>query len=110
MPNRQKAQEMILQIMRDIEPTGYNVQAWEKVFAKMSDKDFDSYMRGLRDGTKFLVIFKPMYEAKGITVENNIKVGRKYGIEFFERLTFTGNPGVPDHTTPIEFIDRKSVV
>lgn len=104
MPNRQKAQDMILQIMQEIEPTGYNKQQYTKIFEAMSDKDFDTYMRGLRDGSKYLVIFKPMYEAKGITVENNIKVGKKYGIEFFERLSFTGNPDVPDHTTAIEFM------
>lgn len=99
MPNRKKAEEFILKFLKEIEPTGYNVEAYKKVFAEMSDKTFDLYMRGMRDKTMYLVIFKPMYEAKGITIENNFKVAEKYGLKFYERLIFTGNKNEPDHMT-----------
>lgn len=104
MANRKKAEDMILQIMKEIEPTGYNVEQYKKIFAKMSDKDFDNYMKGLRDGSMQLVAFKPMYEAKGFSVENNIAVGKKYGLSFFEKLIFSDNPNEPDHKTAIEFM------
>jgi len=89
---------------KDIEPTGYNVEQYKKIFADMSDKEFDDYMVGLRDKTKFLVLFKPMYKAKGLTTENNLKVATKYGLDFFERLQFTGNENEPDTVTSIKYL------
>ena len=80
MANRKKAEQFIYQFLKEIDPSGYNTEAYEKVFAEMSDKHFDTYMRGLRDKTMYLVLFKPMYEAKGITTENNFKVAKKYGL------------------------------
>lgn len=105
MPNRAKAQAMILQFLKELEPTGFNVEKYTKdVFPNMSDKQFDTYMRGMRDGSMSLVIFKPPYQAKGITVENNIKLGKKYGLNFFEKLVYTNDPKVPDHKTAIDYM------
>lgn len=104
MPNRAKAQAKILEYVLEIEPTGYNVQQYTKIFANLSDREFDNYMKDLRDGTKTLVLFKPLYQAKGITIENNLKVAEKHGLKIFERLRFSGNPNEPDHMTPIEYM------
>jgi len=102
--NRKKAEEFIFQFLKDIEPTGYNVEQYKKIFENMSDEQFDEYMRDIRDGKKYLVIFKPMYKAESITVENNLKVAEKYGLQFFERLIFTNNPNAPDYKTPIKYL------
>ena len=102
MPNRKAAEAKILQIVNEIEPTGYNAQQYKRIFASMSDKQFHDYMTDLRDGKKILVLFKPLYEAKGITIENNLKVAEKYGLKIFERLRFSGNPNEPDHLSPVE--------
>jgi hypothetical protein len=71
MSNRKKAEEFILEFCKDIEPSGYNLEIYKKAFELMSDKDFDSYMKDIRDGKAFLVLFKPLYKANGLTVENN---------------------------------------
>lgn len=102
MPNRKKAEEFIFQVLKDLDPSGYNTEQYKKILSEMSDKTFDEYMRGMRDKTKFLVIFKPMYEAKGITTENNFKFGEKYGVKHYERLVYTGNKNEPDHMTSTE--------
>lgn len=104
MSNRKKAEAFILDFMKDLEPTGYNVQKYKEIFESMSDKDFDVYMKDIRAGTKTLVVFKPMYEAKGISVENNLKIAKKYGLEFFEHLNYTNNPHGPDFKTPIKYL------
>lgn len=104
MPNRKNAEKTILQYVLEIEPTGYNVEQYTRIFKSMSDKVFHDYMKDLRAGTKKLVLFKPLYKAKGITVENNLKVAEKYGLKFFERLHYSGNPKEPDHLTPIEYM------
>lgn len=109
MGNRKRAEAFILEFMKDLEPTGYNVEQWKKILADMTDKDFHEYMTGLRDKTKFLVVFKPMYKAQGMTLENTLKLGEKYDVQFFEKLVFTGNPSEPDHKTNIEFLVGDSV-
>ena len=58
MPNRKKAEAFIFQFLRDIEPTGYNVEKYKEIFAKMSDKQFDTWMKGMRDKTQYMVLFK----------------------------------------------------
>lgn len=104
MPNNRKAAESaIFTFLAEIEPTGYNTSAYVKIFASMDDKGFDLYMQGLRDKTKTLVLFKPLYQAN-ITLDNTFKVAKKYGLSFFEKLNFTGNPDEPDYQTPIEFM------
>lgn len=104
MGNRAATESYILQFFKDIEPTGHNVEQYKKLFAKMSDKDFDEYMKGIRSGEKTLIVFKPMFKGKGITVENNLKIGEKYGVKLFERLVFSGDKNTPDHTTTIEYL------
>lgn len=104
MSNRQKAEKFILDFMNELEPTGYNAKQYTKIFASMDDKAFDTYMKDIRDGKKSLVVFRPLYKAQGITVENNLRVAQKYGLEFFEHLHFTNNPHGPDYKTPIKYL------
>lgn len=104
MPNRKKAEAFILQYVNDLDPSGYNDKQWKEVLKNMSDKEFDEYMKGIRSGEKQLVIFKPLYEANGITIENTLKVADKYGIKLFEKLVFTGMRDTPDHKTNIDYL------
>lgn len=104
MPNRKAAEAFILKFVKELDPSGYNEKQWNKVLTNMSDKQFDEYMKGLRDGTQCMVAFKPLYEAKGITLNNNFQVAKKYGLSFFEKLNFTNNPNEPDYQTPIEYM------
>lgn len=102
--NRKKAEEFILEFCQNIEPTGYNEGKYKTIFKNMSDKDFDTYMENIRKEKSYLVIFKPMYKAKGITIENNLKVGKKYGLEFFEHLIISNQKDTPDYKTPIKYL------
>ena len=102
--NRKAAETFIFEFIKQIDPSGYNTEQYKTIFKDMSDKAFDLFMKGLRDETMFLVLFKPLYEAKEITVENNIKVGAKYGVNFFEKLVYSNNEDSPDYKTPIEYL------
>lgn len=103
MANRKKAEEFIKKFIKEIDTSGYNSQVYEEILSSMSDKDFDEYMRGMASGDKFLILFKPMYKANGISVENNLKVGKKYGVEFFEKLEIETQDGL-SYKTPIEYL------
>jgi hypothetical protein len=104
MSNRPAAEAFILKFLKKLEPTGYNVEQYNKIFKTMSDKVFDQYMQGLRDGTKYLVVFKPMYKAEGITTENNLKVAEEYGLEMFEHLNISNTEDGVDYKTPIKYL------
>lgn len=104
MTDRKKAEALILEFFKDLDTTGYNVEQYKKVFASMSDKDFHEYMEGIRDGSKGLITFAPLYNSKGLTTENNLKVGKKYNVPLFEKLIFTNDENRPDHKTTIEYL------
>lgn len=101
--NRKKAEAFIYEFLNDIDPSGYNSEKYKDILKRMTDKDFDEYMKGIRDGEKTLVIFAPLLKSKGITTENNLKVAKKYNVPMFERLVFRGGKE-PDHTTAQEFL------
>lgn len=104
MSNRKKTEELIYKFFNDLDKSGYNTEQYKRIFGGMSDKDFDNYMKDIRSGDKTLVTFTPLTKSKGITVENNLKVGKKYGIPLFERLVFTNDPVRPDHKTKDEYL------
>lgn len=104
MANRSKAEKLIIEFLNDLDPSGYSTSKYKIVFAEMSDKDFDTYMIGLRDGTKTIVAFQPPFSKNSINTENNLKIASKYGVEFFERLLISGKPGLPDYLTPIKYL------
>ncbi|MEM5878791.1 MAG: hypothetical protein QXF12_08000, partial [Candidatus Aenigmatarchaeota archaeon] len=103
--NRKQAEEFILEFMKDIDPSMYNYEKYKNIFKDMDDKDFDEYMKKIRDKKASLVIFKPMYKAN-ITVENNLKVADKYGIKLFERLKII-NDDKMSYMTDIEYLILK---
>lgn len=105
MGNRALTEKFIMGFYADIDPSGYNTEIMTKVFKNMSDSEFDRYMKDIRDGLKFLVIFKPLYKANGISTKNNLKIATKYNLKFFEKLTYTnGGKNSIDYTTPIEYL------
>ena len=104
MSNRKAAESFILDFIKDIDTSGYNTEQYKIIFKNMSDKDFDTYMKNIRDGKATLVLFKPLYEAKGISIENNLKIAPKYKLEFFEHLIYTNNEDSPDYKTPIKYL------
>ena len=101
MPNRLKAQEYILEFYKTIDRSLYNYKKMKELLEGMSDKEFNEYMVGIGDGSKGLVLFKPMYECD-ISVQNNLDIGEKYGVKFFERLVY--KEGDLEYMTPIEYL------
>ncbi len=104
MGNRKLAEKMILDFCKQVEPTGYNVKVFQEIFKDMSDKDFDRFMKGLKDKTMFLPLFKPLNEAEGLTIESVLKTAEKYKLEFFEKLIFTNKETGFSYKTPIDYL------
>ena len=78
---RKAVQEMIYKAMLQLEPPGKNKKIYEAMFAKMSDKDFDDYMKRIRSGEDVLCLYAgnitddiPMSRAISVAKANNVKI------------------------------------
>ena len=82
---RKKVEAYILKLMSDIDDTGANKKRYKETFAKMSDKQFDDYMKAIRDGKTNLF----MYFENGkdtFTMNDIIALAEKRKVSVFEKL------------------------
>lgn len=82
---RKAAQDKILSIVNAMDPSGTNKEYYTKLFDSLSDKDFDAYMRRIRDKKDIL----PFYAANmvnHIKVSDLVKVAKSINLKLFERL------------------------
>lgn len=102
--NRKKTEEFILKWVKEITRTEFNVTLYKNLFASMSDKKFEQFMVDLRDNGNILNLIVP-HDAKAtdVTTENNIKVGKALGHDFFQYLIYKGVNGEPDRKSLHKF-------
>lgn len=93
LKNRKETESFILSFLGELDPTGYNVEKYTEIFKDMSDQTFYDYMSGIRDKTKTLIVFAPLFKSKGLTTENGIRLAEKYDLPLFEQLRFTNKDG-----------------
>lgn len=104
-PKRQQAEKTILHYISRIVTGKENVKLYEDLFASMTDQDFHQFMLDLQSGKKHLAVIIPNGN-KNITadVENNVKLAKELGFEFFQRLKITNSMDLPDHLTPNKYM------
>ncbi|MBE0438344.1 MAG: hypothetical protein IBX57_01060 [Gammaproteobacteria bacterium] len=104
MANRKKATETILEYVEKIYPGGGNKEMYETILAKMSDKQFDAYMKKLASGEETLFMVAPNLSKARLSVERNIKIAKELGHEFFQRLWLTDDVTGEAYLTPIPYL------
>lgn len=104
MGNRKAAEALCLSLLKKLAPGGHTVNMTAKMFQRMSDAEFDQYIKDLETGNKFLIAFSPNFGKEGISVENNLKLAESLGHKFFHRLHYEENGDDPEYQTPIEFM------
>jgi len=107
MSNRTKTEEFILKYVDKIAPGGANKTLYSDLFKSMSDKEFDTFMKNLRDNKITLSVIIPNGSNIKVTVANNIKIGRELGYEFFQQLAVTGDKNLPPYLTPNKYLVMK---
>lgn len=85
-PKRRSVQDYILKTLKLQEPGLYNYKIYEEFFDNMSDEDFDSYMKTLRDNphakiTLMVPPFKVVLDPK-----DSFETARFLGLELMERI------------------------
>lgn len=70
----------------------------------MTDKQFDEYMKGLREGTQIVSVTVPNFDDTKFTEEHFLNFGKKYGIQFFHKLKVTDPDTGRVFTTPHRYM------
>lgn len=102
---RKQVQELILKYISKLVTGDENVKLYQHLFNSMNDTQFHKFMEDLRDGNKFLSVIIPNGNNKiKVDVNNNIKLAKELGFDFFQRLYIKNNPDIPDHLTPNKYM------
>ena len=104
MTNRKAAEDFIVKHVERIAPGIGNKEIYQKFFSRLDDEQFSKFMNKLDAGEIKLAIFIPNSKASVVTVENNLALAKELGHKFFSKLHISGKRGVPDHTTPVEYL------
>jgi len=86
---RKKIMDEIYKYIRKLLPGDENIKIYENTIGKLSDKDFDSYMKKLESGEEILFLVNPNFSKNRLDLTNNVKIARELGVELFERLWLT---------------------
>lgn len=104
MANRKSATDYLLKYVDKISPGGDNKKIWEETLSGLSDKQFDDFMKRLESGEEVLSIVSPNFSDNKITVDNNLKVAKELGHDFFERLWLTDPNTGETYLTPEKYM------
>ena len=102
-PKRQKVEDYIVSLMNTIDRTGLNTTRYKDMFAHMSDKQFDSWMKDLRDQKTKLYLWTPNMKV-AVQIRDLITAANKVGCQLFERLRLWDNATRRYYTTPEKFL------
>ena len=81
-----------------------NQKIYKDLFAGMSDKEFLTFMTGLRDGNIKLSIIAPNFSEDKLDIDRNFKIAEELGHEFFERIWMHDEDGSPAYLSPIPYL------
>ena len=108
---RKKAEDQILQLIKDLDPSGLNIEPWKYRFSTMNDKEFDTFMKNMYEDTSKTHIYVDLDQStnktdKMIDLDHIEKVAKKYGVKLREYVAFPHlNPDDPDNpvitSTPV---------
>ena len=103
--NRKKTEEFILKYIGKIVTGNENINLYKELFSNMSDKEFHLFMEDIRDRKTTLSIIIPNGNKNiKVNVENNFKIAKELGFDFFQRLKISGSKELPDYITPNKFL------
>ena len=101
-PIRKKTEELILKKLTPLDKSGLSVKRYKETFAKMSDQEFDTFMRNLRDGQEVLYVYYANMKNK-ISIHELRDAAKELGVKLFERLKLWDEPTQSYYITPHEY-------
>lgn len=102
--NRKAAEKLIIDYINLILPDKSNEPLYKTMFAILNDKEFEQFINDLDTGRQKLCVIVPQMSKTKIDVKRNLELGKKIGVEFFQRIWIPENNGVPKYLTPITYL------
>lgn len=98
--NRKAAEEYIIKYIDKLLPNSPNAQMYKDLFAKMSDNEFDKFMRNIASGEETLCIVAPNMMSYKLDITRNLALAKELGHDFFKRIWLRPKDGGPKYLTP----------
>ncbi len=102
--NRKAAQAVILKMVADLDPSGKNTAVYEDAFKRMNDAQFDNWMQAIEKNQDYVSLIVDNNNNNKVTIENNLKVAKKWGVKLFHRLWLTDPNTDLTYLTPLEYL------
>ena len=105
---RKQVEDLILKYISKIVTGDENVNLYKELFKSMSDKQFDEFMHKLKNKEINLSIIVPNGNKKiKVSLENNYKIAKEMGFDFFQPLIFGPDGDLPGYKTPNKYMVMK---
>lgn len=105
---RKKVENLIIDYIKKIVTGDENVNLYRELFKSMNDKQFDEFMVKLKNKEINLSIIVPNGNKKiKVSLENNYKIAKQMGFDFFQRLVFGPDGNLPGYKTPNKYMVMK---
>ncbi|EPU3829027.1 hypothetical protein ACVWU4_001008 [Campylobacter coli] len=105
---RKQVEQLILTYIKKIVSGDDNYNLYVNLFKNMTDAEFHQFMLDLRDDKTRLQIIVPTGDEKNkVSVNNNFKIAKELGYNFFQRLVFPPTDDEVGFTTPVKHIIYK---
>ena len=99
---RKKVQEYILKHVGAMDPEGTNVKYYTDLFKKLSDAEFDTWMKNIKAGKDVLKFYSANVTNK-LTVRTLADAAKDLGIELFERIRMWDEATQTYYLTPNKY-------
>lgn len=100
---RKEAEKVIINGLKDLDPSGKNAKLTQSFFDGMSDEEFDKYIKALEEEKAYVGLVYEIMGKNGVTTENNLKVAEKWGHPFFQKLVLTDPVTGQTYQTPLPY-------
>lgn len=87
--NRKAAEQFVYNLMDGLEGGTSNSTLYRSLFKDMSNADFERWIKDLESGDSYLSIIVPNGGTFVLNTERTMKVGKAFGVEYFQRIRLT---------------------
>lgn len=109
MSNRKAAEAYIIKYIDQLTRGKENGEIYANLFTNMTDVEFDHWITSIGEGSSSLAVIAPSFDPKfpQLSVENNFKIAKELGHNFFERLWIDEGNEVPPYLTQHPYLTFK---
>ena len=103
---RKKITDLILKTLITMDPDGSNRDLYKDKFSKMSDKDFETFIKSIKDKKQKINIYIPNMKVT-LKTDDLIKTGDNLGIKFFKKIKIYDDISKRYMELPNEYLNIK---